>query len=88
MGDRAMVDLLRTSIANVRGLIQPAASFLLKVFAGLVTCRAGRTFNIAKNDLAASIGLFAVVAMDTEVLGIIKGTFMVPVGQAVGFYFF
>lgn len=41
MGNCAMIDPLGASIANVRSFIQLAASFLLKVFAGLITCRTG-----------------------------------------------
>ena len=83
-----MIDFLRASIADVRCLIQTAAPFLFKVPAGLVTCWAGRTLNPTKNDLATGIGFLTMIAMDTEVLSIIKGTLMVPVRQSVGLYLF
>jgi len=88
MGDCAMIDLLWASVANIGSFVQPVAPFLFKVFAGLVASWTGSTLNTAKDNLAAGIGLFAVIAMDTEVLSIIKGTLMVPVGQAMALYLF
>ena len=76
-----MIDLLWASIANIRGSVQTAASFLFKVFASLVTCRTGSTFHTAKKDLATGIGFLVMIAMDTEVLSIIKGALVIPVRQ-------
>ena len=83
-----VIDLLRASIANIRGSVQTAALFLFKVFAGLVTCRTGSTLHTAKNNLAASIGFLAMIAMDTEVLSIIKGALVISVRQPVSLYLF
>ena len=66
----------------------PAATFLFKVRAGLVAGRAGSTLDTAKKDFPTGIGLFRMVAVDTKVFGIIKGTFVIPVGQAVRFHLF
>ena len=88
VSDCTVIDPLRASIANVRRFVQTAATFLFEVFAGLVTCRTGSTFHTAKNDLAAGIGFLAMIAMDTEVLGIIKGALVIPVRQPVSLYLF
>lgn len=73
MGDCAMINLFRASVADIRHLIQPVAPFFLKIFAGLITRRTGSTLNATKNDLATGIGLLAVITMNTEVLSVIKG---------------
>lgn len=83
MGDCAMIDLFCAAIADIRSLFQPAAGLFLKVFAGLIAGRAGSAFNAAENDLAAGICFPAVITMDTEVMSIIKGAFMIPVREAV-----
>lgn len=83
-----MLDLLRASITDIRRFIQTAALFLFKVFASLITCRAGCTFDTTKNDLVTSVGLLTMIAMDTEVLSIIRGAFMIPVRQSVGLNLF
>ena len=88
VSDCAMIDLLRASITNVGSFIQTAASFLFKVFAGLITRWTGSTLNPAKNNLATGIGLLTVITMDTEVLRIIKGALMVPVRKTVSLYLF
>ena len=88
VSDCTVIDPLRASIANIRRFVQTAATFLFEVFAGLVTCRTGSTFHTAKNDLAAGIGFLAMIAMDTEVLGIINGALVIPVRQPVGLYLF
>lgn len=84
----AMGNLFITAIADIRSFIEPAATFLFKVRAGLVAGRAGSTLDTAKKDFPTGIGLFTMVAVDTKVFGIIKGTFVIPVGQAVHFHLF
>lgn len=66
-----MVDLPGASVADIRRFIQTSATLPFKVWAGLVACQTGSTLNAAKNNLATGICLPAVVAVDTEVLGII-----------------
>ena len=83
-----MIDLLWASIANIRSLVQTTASFLFKVFASLVACRTGSTFHTAKNDFAAGIGFLTMIAMDTEVLSIIKSTLVIPVRQPLSLCLF
>jgi len=83
-----MGNLFITAIADIRSFIEPAATFLFKVRAGLVAGRAGSTLDTAKKDFPTGIGLFTMVAVDTKVFGIIKGTFVIPVGQAVRFHLF
>ena len=83
MCDGAVVDRLGTAVAGIRSLIEPAAAFPGKVRACLVTGRAGSTFDTAQDDLAAYIGFPAVIAVHTEVVGIVKSAFVVPVTETV-----
>lgn len=77
-----------TAIADVRSLIKSGATLLLKIVAGLVAGGAGSAFDPADENLPTGIGLFAVIAMDTEVLCIVKSTLMIPVRQAMCLDFF
>ena len=43
---------------------------------------------VAENDLATSICFLTVIPMNTKVVSIIKGAFVVPVTQPVKFHFF
>lgn len=88
MGDRTMIDFFRAPITDIRSLFQPAAAFFFKVFAGLVTGRAGSTFHPAEDDLATGVGLLTVITVDTEVMGIVESAFVVPVGESVCLNFF
>ena len=87
MCNGAVVDLLGTTIADIRSLVQAITAFFFEVLAGLIAGRARSAFDTAEDDLAADLGLFAVIPMDTEILSIIKGTFVIPVRQAMGLYF-
>ena len=79
----AVVNFFGASIADIRCLIQPVAAFFFKILAGLVTSWTGSTFDTAENELATGISFLTVIPVDAEVLCIIKGSFMIPVGQAV-----
>lgn len=83
MSDGAMRDLFGAAIAHIRSLIEPGASLFFKAFAGFVTGRTGSTLDVADNQLLAGVGLAAMVAMNAEVMGIIEGPFMIPIGYAV-----
>ena len=74
-----VIDCFRTAIADIGGFIQSAAAFHLVIFTGLVAGRTGSAFDAADNDFAAYICFGAVIAVDAEVSGIVKGAFMVPV---------
>ena len=79
MGYGTMIDLLGTAIAYVRSLIEPGAAFFLKAFTGLVTGRTGSTLDAAYDQFPASIGLIGLltmIAMNAEVMGIIKCAFI------------
>ena len=80
------VDLFFTAIADMGCSDKPAAFFHDIVFACLVACWTGSTFDAADQDLLAGIRLLAVIPMDTEVMGIVKSAFVVPVGKSVFFY--
>lgn len=88
MGDRAMVDLLCAAIADVRSPVKAGTAFLLEIRTGLVTGRAGSTPDTTEDDLAADICFPAMVPVGAEVVGIVKGAFVVPVGSAVSPYLF
>lgn len=81
--DSTVIDFLVATIADIRGFIKSATVFTLKIGAGLVTGRAGSAFDTADENLPTGIGLFAVIAMDAEVLCIVKSTFMIPVRQTM-----
>ena len=44
------------------------------------------TFDAADQDLLAGIRLLAAIPVGTEVMGIVKSAFVVPVGKSVFFY--
>ena len=88
VGNRAVGNLLVTAIADVGGPVQTGAMFLLKIGAGLVAGRAGSTFDATNKDLIADIHFAAVVSSYTEVLCIIEGALVVPVGSPAQFHFF
>ena len=62
--------------------------FTLKIRAGFITGRTGSTFDATQKDLAASIGILTIIAMDAEVFGIVKSTFMISIRKAVCFDLF
>ena len=88
VGDGAVADLFGTAVADIRSPVKSWAAFFFEVLAGLVTGRTGSTFDPAQDNLSAGVGLLAVIAVDTEVFGIIEGPFVVPVRKAVSPDFF
>ena len=59
-----------------------------EVLTGLIAGGTGSAFDTAEDDLTTGIGLFTVITMDTEVLGIIKGALVIPVRETVSLYLF
>ena len=88
VGDGAVADLFGTAVADIRSPVKSWAAFFFEVLAGLVTGRTGSTFDPAQDNLSAGVGLLAVIAVDTEVFGIIEGPFVIPVRKAVSPDFF
>ena len=88
VGNGAVIDLLIAAIADIGGFVQSVTAFLFKIGACLITGRAGSTFDATENDLAAGIGLSAVITVDTEVPGIVKSALMIPVRQTMCLHFF
>lgn len=70
MGNRTLADFLCTAITDIRSFGQPAVAFFYKVFACLITGRTGSTLHPTKDNLAAGIGLFTMIAVDTEVFAL------------------
>lgn len=68
----AVRDLLVAAIADVGSLIQSGAAFLLKIPTGLITGRAGSTFDPAYKNLFADIYFSTAKPVNAEVLGIVK----------------
>ena len=88
VGDGAVADLFCTAVANIRSPVKSYAALFFKVPAGLVAGGAGSAFDPAQDNLSAGIGLLTVIAVDTEVFGIIEGPFMIPVRKTVSPDFF
>ena len=75
----AVIDFFRTAVADIRSPVKPYAALFFKVSSGLVAGRAGCTFDSAQDNFAAGISLLTVIAVNTEVLGIIESPFVIPV---------
>lgn len=88
MDNRAATDFFRTAVTDIGSLIQPYVEFFFEVFAGLVTGRTGCAFDAAQDNLSAGICLPAVIAVGTEVFGIIESPFMIPIREPVSPDFF
>lgn len=86
--DGTVGNLFITTVADIRSFIKPVTAFLFKVGAGLIAGRTGSTPDTAKKDFSTGICLFAMVTVYTKVFGIIKGTFVIPVGQPMCFHLF
>ena len=88
VGDGAVADLFGAAVADIRSPVKSYAALFFEVPAGLITGRAGSAFDPAQDNLSAGVGLLTVIAVDTEVFGIIEGAFVIPVRKAVGPDFF
>ena len=80
-----MSHLFNTVIADIRILFKSSSALLFKVRTGLVTSKTESTLDPTKKDFPAGIGLFTMVTVNAKVPGIIKDTFVIPVGQPVYF---
>lgn len=76
-----------TSIADIRRFVESLALFLFEVPTGLIASGAGCALNTADNDLFADICLLTMIAMNTEVIGIIEATFVMPIKFATLLHF-
>ena len=79
MGNRAVIDFFRTAVADIGSPVKPYAVLFFKGSAGLVAGRTGCAFDSAEDNLSAGISLLAVIAVNTEVFGIIESPFVIPV---------
>lgn len=70
--DCALVPGFIAAIADIRSFLYLFAGFPFKTRTDIVTSMAGAADGITEDELAAGIGLPAVVAMDAEVVGIVK----------------
>jgi hypothetical protein len=83
-----MIDGFRTSITDIRSFIKTVTLFFDKIGAGLVTGGTGSTLNVTEYDFSAYISFSAMIPVNTEVVSVKEGTFMVPVTYTVGLHFF
>ena len=88
VSDRTLAELFITAVADIGSFVEPKTAFFFKIRTGLIAGGAGSALNTAVKDLSADIDLFAVVAMNTEVLSIKERAFVVPVGRTVSPDFF
>ncbi len=79
VGDRTVIDGLRTSIADIRSLVKTVTPFPDKISTSLITGGTGSTLDVAEDDLAAYICFPAMIPVNAKVVCIIKGTFVIPV---------
>ncbi len=87
MCDGTVIDGLCISIADIRGFIEPVTLLFYKVRTVLIAGRTGSTLDVAEHDFFACIRFFAMIPMNTKVMGIQKRTFMIPVTYPMKFYF-
>ena len=82
-----MINGFRTSVADIRSLVKPVTPFPDKISTSLITGGTGSTLDVAEDDLSTCICFLAVVPVNTKVMCIIKGAFVVPVTQPMKLYF-
>ena len=87
MCDGTVIDGLCISNADIRGFIEPVTLLFYKVRTVLIAGRTGSTLDVAEHDFFACIRFFAMIPMNTKVMGIQKRTFMIPVTYPMKFYF-
>ena len=76
---RSCSDFFRTAVADIRSPVKPYAALFFKVSAGLIAGRTGCAFDPAQDDLSAGVSLLAVIAVNTEVFGVIESPFVIPI---------
>lgn len=79
----AVVYGFRASITDIGCLIKTFTAFPYKVRTGLVAGGTGSTFYITEDEFTAYVYFPALIAVDTEVMGIIESAFMIPVAETV-----
>ena len=83
MGNGTMIDGFGASVADIGSFIQTVTAFPEEIRTGLVAGRAGSAFHLTEDDLAACISFSAVITVDTEVVGVKKSAFVIPVAETV-----
>ena len=86
MGDGTVINGFWTSIADIRSLVKAGTPFPNKISTGLITGGTGSTLDVTEYDLSTCICFLTVIPMNTKVVYIIKGAFMVPVTQPMKLY--
>ena len=79
VGNRAVIDFFRTAVADIGSPVKPDAALFFKVSAGLVAGRTGCAFDSAQDNLSTGVRFLTVIAVNTEVFGIIESPFVIPV---------
>lgn len=75
----AVIDFFRTAVADIRSPVKSYAALFLKVSASLVAGRTGCAFDPAQDNLSTGVRLLAVIAVNTEIFGVIERTFVIPI---------
>lgn len=88
MRDGAFMDSFAAAIADKRSLVQPAAAFPHKIFAGQIAGWTGRAFDATEDNLSTDICLSAMISVDAEVMCIVEGTLVIPVAEPMLFDLF
>ena len=78
----------RTAVADIRSPVKSYAALFLKVSASLVAGRTGCAFDPAQDNLSTGVRLLAVIAVNTEIFGVIERTFVIPIWETVSPDFF
>ena len=79
MGNGAVVDGFRATIANVRGFVKADTPFPDIISTGLITGGTGSALDVTEDDLATYICFLTVIPVNAEVVCIIKGSLVIPV---------
>src|SRR5574344_414446 len=79
VSDCTMIDPLGASITDIGSLIKSFTLLLNKILAGLVTGWTGSAFHITEDDLSTGICFLTMIAINTKIVSIIEGSFVVPV---------
>ena len=88
MCDGAFMDCLAAAIADKRSLVQPAAAFTDKIFAGLIAGWTGRTFDATKDNLSTDICFSAMISVNAKVVSIVERALVIPVAKPALFDLF
>ena len=74
---------LFTAVADIWSMLYLVAAFAFKTGTYAVAFVAGAAFRIADNQLAAGVFLFTMIAMDAEVIRVVKAAYVPGIDLSV-----